>query len=274
MQSLNTVLGRPPHPPVADPPAGPSYEQLLALLEPARAALLGHPIYARVSSLPALQAFMTSHVFAVWDFMILLKALQQRLTCVSAPWLPPLDPETARLVNEIVLGEETDEVRPGRFMSHFDLYLEAMTEVGADTAPIRSFIAAVRRGVDASEALAELPIPGATKRFVRFTLHMAQRPTPEIAACFLLGREDVIPDMFRRFLEGGGGGDTARWASFRLYLERHIHLDEGQHAPMGTRLLRKLCGRDPAILRSIYAAARLSILARLGLWDGILQAIG
>ena len=177
-----------------------NYEHMIQLLAPLRTSLLCHPIYEQVRSHAALQRFMTSHVFAVWDFMTLLKALQRRLTCVDLPWMPPTDMDTARLINEIVLCEETDEVVPGKFMSHFDLYLCAMEEAGADTAPIIAFILGLKQGQTVAEALGPLDIPDSTKNFVKFSMYMAGQTTPEIAASFLLGREEVIPDMFRRFL--------------------------------------------------------------------------
>ena len=71
--------------------------------------LISHSLYAELRDEESLRIFMRSHVFCVWDFQSLLKALQRLVTCVEVPWLPTADPEARRLVNEIVLDEESDE---------------------------------------------------------------------------------------------------------------------------------------------------------------------
>jgi hypothetical protein len=285
------------------------YFRLVASVEKSQIALTVHPLYRHVDTLYSLRIFMRNHVFAVWDFMSLVKALQLRLTSVTVPWLPPPDAVSARLVNDIVLGEETDEVEPGWIISHYELYLRAMDDVGADTAPVRALVDAIRRGVDPEAAIAPLPIPESTKDFVRHTIRVANGPTHEIASAFLLGREDVIPGMFRRLL---GEMDTQDGASqratraldrfrrrlpekargllphaltrsgehidhgadprrnFRLYLERHIEVDEGHHAPMGRRLLRFVCGEEPRRWQEAASAAEAALAARSRLWDGVL----
>ena len=68
-----------------------SLNQLRAAIEPIRQALLSHPIYDDMRRPQALCTFMEHHVFAVWDFMSLLKVMQQRLCCVSVPWMPSAD---------------------------------------------------------------------------------------------------------------------------------------------------------------------------------------
>src|ERR1700751_1248218 len=95
-----------------------------------RTQLLDHPVYAEVASVEDLRRFMEDHVFAVWDFMSLLKRLQQDLTCTKVPWFPADNGRAARLINDIVIGEETDVDPDASCVSPLDLYLRAMADVG------------------------------------------------------------------------------------------------------------------------------------------------
>jgi len=246
----------------------PPLDRLLDSTSSLRQALVEHPVYARLSELPALRSFMRAHVFAVWDFMSLLKTLQRRLTCVEVPWMPPPDIVCARWINEIVLGEETDEVRPGEYRSHFDLYLEAMRETGADTAPVLQMLESLRSGASLDTALEQAP--RAARAFVRHTLALTQASTHEVAAAFLLGREQLLPSVFEHMLEAVAPlGEPC--ASLRLYLERHILLDGGEHGAHAASLLSRLCGEDPRKWSEAEAAARSALSARRALWDGVLE---
>ncbi|MCE9581563.1 MAG: DUF3050 domain-containing protein [Planctomycetes bacterium] len=249
------------------------YAQLESDLLPLRTALVNHAVYRRIGDPTALRVFMSNHAFAVWDFMSLLKALQRRLTCIEVPWLPPADTTAARLINEIVLGEETDEVTPGRYASHYDLYLEAMLEVGADSRAIRGFVSSLRDGISPEKTLAAITLPDSTRQFVLETLRTCSRPVIQVAASFLLGREDLVPSMFRPILASLEAAGT-RCETFRLYLERHVHLDEEQHGPMARRLLASLCGTDEANWRVATDAAAQALKSRCALWDGVLKAFG
>jgi hypothetical protein len=244
------------------------YAQLIERISPLRSFLVNHPVYTRLCDLDSLRIFMESHCFAVWDFMCLVKTLQVRLTCVTVPWLPPTDIFSARLINDIVLAEETDEVAPGHFISHFDLYLEGMKEVGADVLPIQKFIFQLREGKTVKVALNNLAIPATTKAFVLNTIDATFKSNHEVAATFLLGREDVIPSMFRRILQSlDDSSIDCKYLS--LYLERHTHLDEDVHGPMGEQLLKNLCGNDAHKWEQSTLAAEKALLARISLWDGL-----
>ncbi len=243
---------------------------LLSATEAPRQTLLRHPVYERLSALGALRTFMEAHVFAVWDFMSLLKTLQRQLTCVDVPWLPVADVECARMINEIVLGEETDEVRPGVYQSHFELYREAMREVGADEGAVLRFVGALRAGQPLDEALEHAP--GPARPFVRHTLASTRLAPHQVAASFLLGRESLLPAVFERMLEAVkplGGGCSA----LRLYLERHIALDGGEHGARAEQLLCRLCGEDPVRWQEARDAALGALRARAALWDGVVLEV-
>jgi len=231
--------------------------------------LLAHPLYAELRSLEDMRGLMSAHVFAVWDFMSLLKALQSRLTCVTVPWLPPADPETARFVNEIVLGEESDDLGGGLILSHCELYLRAMDELGADASAFRRFMKLVAAGEEPGRALVEVGAPVHVRDFVSFTLETARGPVHRVAAGFLYGRENVIPAMFRRILVNVKSQRDERLKAMTLYLDRHIEVDEGSHGPLAKRLLSRVCGVDRALWREAEETARRAIAARLRLWDGV-----
>ena len=244
---------------------------LHASLEPQRSALLGHALYRRLDSLPALRAFMEHHVFAVWDFMSLLKALQRRFTGVGVPWVPPAHPLACRFVNEIVLAEESDDDGRGGFASHFELYRRAMPACGAGTGPIDAFLHALRQGRPVAEALASAPAPGPASRFVRRTFALIDEGDPvAIASSFAFGREELLPEVFRQLLDAAAGDGLE---GFRHYLDRHIGLDEDEHGPMAGKLVELLCGDDEGRWRTAGQAAARSLEARQDLWDGTLAAI-
>ena len=254
-----------------------SHPAFLAALEqriaPLRAQLAHHPLYASIQSVEDLHTFMQSHVFAVWDFMSLLKALQRGLTCTEVPWLPSSHPEARRLINEIVLGEESD-LYEGRAASHFELYLEAMQECAAPTAAIDALLAELRRGSDVHNALLSVQIPESARTFVEHTFAIIQTgQLHAIAAAFTFGREDLIPDMFSAFVRDLDQRLAGRLQMFIWYLERHIEIDGEEHGPMALRMVTALCGEDAHRWKEAGDAAESALLARLALWDSILQSL-
>ncbi|RZK24101.1 MAG: DUF3050 domain-containing protein, partial [Hymenobacter sp.] len=157
-------------------------KELQAELRPARQQLVDHPLYYSIGSLADLRVFMEYHVFAVWDFMSLLKALQRDLTCTTLPWVPTGNPATRRLINEIVLEEETDVDPEGHATSHFELYLRAMRECGADTAPVQRLLTALAGGASVPAALAAAQAPAAVQEFVKHTFAVIAGGQPHAIA--------------------------------------------------------------------------------------------
>lgn len=240
-------------------------------LLPVRQRLLTHPVYRSLKDVEDLRGFLAHHVFAVWDFMSLVKALQRRLTCLDEVWVPRGGRSSRRLINEIVLGEESDDVG-GAVTSHFEMYLEAMRQVGCSTADIDAVLARVVGGEDVHVALEAAP--HAARQFSQTTFAIVQSASlPAIAAAFTFGREEIIPDMFTALVEDLQQQGRANASILQEYLARHIELDGGEHGPMAERLLLEVCGDEDENWRAAGKAAEDSLLARIGLWDGVLQSV-
>jgi len=247
-------------------------ERILHETADLRARLLQHEVYQRVSDVDSLRVFMQDHVFAVLDFMWLLKRLQSSFCCQSVPWLPPANPNLARFVNEIVLGEETDSDGDVGYCSHFELYLSAMKEVGASTRRVDALTAAIRDGQTVDEALAASGAPAHVVRFVKFTNEIASSsPVCDVASVFCFGREDVIPEMFRRLLESfeDSGMQIPRLS---YYIRRHIELDGDQHGPLTRQMVKTVCQTEQEV-ESAIRSARMALEMRIQLWDGVVYAL-
>lgn len=202
---------------------------------------------------------MEYHVYAVWDFMSLLKALQNLLTCTSSPWKPVGDTQIRRLINSIVLEEESDVDADGRPASHYEMYLDAMRQCGANTSPIESFVSNVSKdnipnvneGVDA---------------FLKSTFDVIDSgEAHKIASAFTFGREDLIPDMFTAIVDEYNQDN--KLDKFVYYLERHIELDGGEHGPLALQLISDLCGDDKKKWEEVEKTAITCLAARKKLWD-------
>jgi hypothetical protein len=238
-------------------------------IKTASAALHDHPVFCCIRTMAQLRTFMSWHVFAVWDFMSLVKRLQAEFTCISLPWLPPRDPVAARLINDIVMAEESDEDGAGAHVSHFDLYCRAMAQVGADTQPIKGFVRHVAQGMPAAEALLAAHADPAVRRFVCATLSTAQAGSvDEVLGSFVYGRENVIPGMFRRLLSQWHI-EPAKAAGLMYYLQRHIEIDSDSHGPAAESLVQAHIGQDADRRTRVAAGALQAIHERQALWDAL-----
>ena len=238
----------------------------------ARRQVTAHPVYQSLETIEAVNTFMYHHVFAVWDFMSLLKSLQRQLTCVAVPWVPSGPTGSRRLINDIVLVEESDELQGG-FISHFELYLEGMRQSGADVSSIERFIESLRAGRPVPEALVTADAPGPSAEFVGTTWSFIENaPVWCQASAFAFGREDLIPDMFDKVIMVSQQHGN-RLETFCDYLARHIEVDGEEHTPMAMQMLADLCGDDDIRWQQCVDTVNQALAARCRLWDGILAAI-
>ena len=241
-------------------------------LAPLRQQLINHPLYAQVTKVEDFQAFMEQHIFAVWDFMSLLKALQRGLTCIELPWKPVGSPTTRRFINEIVLGEESDVDANGEVASHFELYIDAMNQIGASTKTIANFLESVEKGLSVEAALETVAINPETRAFVNFTFSILQTNSiHRIASVFTFGREDLIPDMFIQILREMQSKGQQNISKLLYYLERHIEVDGDDHGPISLKMMEELCGNDEQKWNEALESAKDALQMRIQLWNGLLK---
>lgn len=240
-------------------------------LKPQIDQLLQHSLYKKINTPQQLQIFMEHHVFAVWDFMSLLTALQQKFTKTTNPWMPVGDPEIRYLINEIVLAEETDLNLYGKHQSHFEMYLDAMVAAGAQTKRITDFLLHVTHGTDIFLIIAATKIPVSVKQFLKTTFDVISEGRPhKIAAAFTFGREGLIPEMFGSLItEIQKKFPEKDLKAFKYYFDRHIELDGDEHGPMAFKMIENLCGNDSEKWGEVLETSQKALESRIKLWDGI-----
>lgn len=245
------------------------------LITPERQALLAHPLYQKITTIAHLQNFMEGHVYAVWDFMSLLKALQQKLTCTTTPWFASPYPQTRYLINEIVLAEESDLAFDGQRLSHFEMYLDAMRDAQANVTTIDAFLHQLQGGQTIHQAIANLTVDRDIQDFLTFTFTVIATGKPhEIAAAFTFGREDLIPAMFTEILKGFQlNFPETDLSKLIYYFERHIELDGDEHGPMAMQMITELCGSDEQKWQDVIRISKEALVKRYGLWNAIERAI-
>ncbi|CAD5224725.1 unnamed protein product [Bursaphelenchus okinawaensis] len=247
-------------------------------LSPLKERLRSHPLYHMIDNLDELRYFMQNHVFAVWDFMSLLKALQHDLTCTTVPWVAKGSRTARRLINEIVLGEESDELGDG-FISHCEFYQQSMYAAGADDTSLTTFIDELQKAgnIDPSTLETAFRKAGAPKPAAEFVTktfnYIRTHKVHVIASAFTFGREDLIPIMFQSFLDEMNRQAKGALDMFVLYLERHIEVDGDDHGPMACKMVMELCGEDDQLWAEAEEAAVSALAGRAELWDGIAEEL-
>ena len=237
--------------------------------------LLTHSLYEKVKTIDDLHCFLENHIYAVWDFMSLLKALQSKLTCTTTPWLPVGNPEVRYLINEIVVAEETDLALDGSRQSHFEMYLYAMQQSGANTQEITAFLENVKATQNIFVSIKQSNLHPNVKAFLDFTFRVIEEgKVHEIAAAFTFGREDLIPSMFTEILKNFQiNFPETDLSKLIYYFERHIELDADEHGPMAMQMISELCGTNETKWKEVEEVSKQALEKRIGLWDAIKEQI-
>ena len=239
-----------------------------------RSRLISHPLYESLDSKKKLICFMENHVFAVWDFMSLIKSLQKNLTCVNVPWTPNSNNFAGKLVNEIVLAEESDIDLNNNPKSHFELYLDSMQLLGANTKLINSFIEEINLTKSYEQSIKKANIAAELKEFMDFTFKIINsNKNHVIASVFTFGREDLIPDMFIEIVKKLSKEESIKADLLIYYLERHIELDADEHGPMALKMIQNLCGNNDEKWKEATDSSLEALEMRIKLWDFIYKQI-
>ncbi|TDS55257.1 DUF3050 domain-containing protein [Myroides indicus] len=236
--------------------------------------LIHHPLYRKIETVEHLRLFMQTHVYAVWDFMSLLKALQSQLTCTGSPWFASPNPEVRYLINEIVLAEESDLALDGKRLSHFEMYVQAMKKSNTNLEELNRFLDSVK-SADVFTAIQTSNLHVYIKEFLDFTFKVIQGgKSHEIAAAFTFGREDLIPGMFTKLLrEFKEKFPIVDLSELVYYFERHIELDADEHGPMAFEMVNCLCNNDLLKWEEVRIVAETSLQKRIKLWNAIEESI-
>lgn len=249
-------------------------DQISQRLAPLTSQVANHALYKEISSIQNLRSFMEQHVFAVWDFMCLLKELHRRIVSTSAPWFPPKDALSANLINSILVEEEGDITEDGiHYASHFEIYLTAMEKINANTSPIKKLLVLLAEGKSIEQAVELIELRPATKEFVLTTFSFFNLDAHQLAAAFVFGREGITPAMFsplvKQLTKEVKQNKQHHLSTLLYYFNRHIELDNNEHLPKALRMLSNLIGDDDIKLQEAIEAGEKALKARIIFLTGI-----
>jgi len=252
-----------------------NYSNLLQnKLTPYVDVIASHPLYSLLTDKQNLIIFMEHHVYAVWDFMCLLKVLYHKIVCNTAPWYPPEDAFSAHLISKILIDEESDvTIDKKGFTSHFEIYLYAMEQLGANTEAIRNLLLHLKNGKSLNRALQQIHAPESAKNFILETFSLFELNAHALAAAFLYGREAITQSMFlpivKMIEQHAAPCDRHVFEAVSYYFNRHIELDGESHFPEALQMLRNLCQEDKNKWLQAENAAIFALNARLKFFTAI-----
>lgn len=244
---------------------------ILDSLAPFHTILKEHPLYNNLNSKENVIRFMEIHVYSVWDFMNLLKYLQYDLTCTTIPWTPKNSAKLSRLINEIVLEEESDIIDE-KETSHFIYYLNAIKHLQPNIDHISKFRDSMQTNLSYIDLITQTFIPKPAQSFMKTTYSFTQSSLLEVASAFTFGREALVPTLFEPIKAHLTHSNDQHIQAFISYLERHIQLDGEQHSKLAYSMIETLAKSDKD-WQIVESAAKIALKARIQLWDNIVNII-
>ena len=248
--------------------------RIQAVIEPLRQEIINHKVYSVINDIEDLKIFMQYHVYAVWDFMSLLKSLQIGLTSTTTPWFPVGNANTRYLINEIVTGEESDVDSNGIRKSHYEMYLEAMEQSGADITAVNKFTDALKATGSFEAAYRTADVPKEAREFMDFSFEVIDGKLSHLqSAAFTFGREDLIPNMFISIVRDLNQKFPGELSLIKYYLERHIEVDGDHHSHLALEMTAELCGENEAYWKAAEEISLGALQQRINLWNGVYDEI-
>ena len=248
--------------------------RIQTVIEPLRQEIINHKVYSVINDIEDLKIFMQYHVYAVWDFMSLLKSLQIGLTSTTTPWFPVGNANTRYLINEIVTGEESDVDGNGIRKSHYEMYLEAMNQCGADTTAVNKFTDALKATGSFETAYKTADVPKEAREFMDFSFEVIDGKLSHLqSAAFTFGREDLIPNMFVSIVRDLNQKFPGELSLIKYYLERHIEVDGDHHSHLALEMTAELCGENEAYWKAAEEISLAALQQRINLWNGVYDEI-
>ena len=173
------------------------------------------------------------------------------------------------------MAEETDLALDGSRQSHFEMYLDAMQQCGANTIPVVNFLENVKTTQNIFVSIKQSDLHPNVKAFLDFTFRVIEEgKSHKIAAAFTFGREDLIPSMFTEILKNFQTNfPETDLSKLIYYFERHIELDADEHGPMAMQMVTELCSDSEQKWKEVEEVSVLALEKRIGLWNAIEEQV-
>ena len=232
-----------------------------------------HKLYNILQTTEDVKLFMEHHVYTTWDFMSLLKTLQLQFTTFKLPWVPNKTPEIFKFINEIVAAEESDINELGQTKSHFEMYLDGMEQIGANTTLITTYTELIENNIPVSKAAKLVYIPDFIKDFITFTFDIIETGKPHLmASVFIFGREDISSEKVLKVISDIETEENS-CTKLTFLLNRYLFLKQDNHRAVSYKMLSELCGTDMVKWEEVLTVAKEALEHRTILWDNIYNII-